>query len=583
MKRILLNFLILISGILFFPAAFSFAEDVALPDLSATEPVAAPAEQPAATAEALPTPALEAAPQAVVDLSQIDSIVKDVFSAPEATPEATANTAKEAEQPKDAAAQPTAEQTPTTQEPATTESTVEPEVNLPETVSANVAASTKYPSVEITAKPEFTAEVEASPVKPIDDSGVTASSGSGEVSITISGDSEENSQTMLLPDADSERTPIPTFSQLPKSMRNSSSSSLVSRSDNLDEIQPQTDEEDILIKASREKTVDVAQIPIVPLDRETNPDDDLDILNQLTHLPPRKRDFVVKNAVSVERGDFKDPFYEELAENPEPASTTTPNLTSIEGGEQITPGNNVKKTELGDLKIKETKEVVSTEVAPVIPKSLTRAEFFVKDKNLNVEVKSGNNNLVKDKKNAYDALNLGMYESAISYYKKVIENNPNDKNALFGLATSYHKAKQYDKAKNAYLNLIKRDKNYFPAINNYIILVTERNADDAIPKLTELWKKNPYYPGIPAQIANLYYKKNNLQKAAEYYLQAINIDPDNLEYKYNVAVILEKMGEAKLAARYYKSLLDEAAKGQELPEDPLTIRDRYFFLMSDQS
>ncbi len=197
-----------------------------------------------------------------------------------------------------------------------------------------------------------------------------------------------------------------------------------------------------------------------------------------------------------------------------------------------------------------------------------------------MQVKAPNASLIKTRQDAYEALNMGMYESSISYYKKLLKNNPRDRSALFGLATSYHKSGQYFNAKKAYLELINMDDKFYPAVSNYIILVTEENADDPIPKLVELWKKNPSFSAIPAQIANLYYKENKLDKAIEYYFQAVNLEPDNIEYKYNLAVILEKLGEAKLAAKYYKNLLDEAAKGKSLPENPLTIRDRFFMLMS---
>lgn len=573
LKRIILNFTAILG--IFFPLS-SFSQEVALPDLSTPEtpeeqqaeqqPQMAPPPEP-------PLPANAALEQVQNEQAiQIESIVKEVFSAPPPTetptqpaPENPVPTAEQQPVPSQAEVTPPAETNPAT-EPAPSSIAQE---SIKPAEPATSKTNDKYPVVELAAKPEYTQEVVATDIKPIDEE-VSASAHEGEINIEITGDSEDASPAKTTSPAPEKTQSEPLFSGLPKSMQNTASSSLVATTESFGDIQAQKNgDEDVLVQASlnagMDKTINVDPVAVIPLDRApaaSNYDDDLAVLNQLT-LPSPKRDFIVGKNVTVDRGRFNDPFYEELNEKAPEEET---DLTSIEGKDKPAA---VKKKKV-------------TEEKPV-PKSLTRAEFFVKDKNLNVEVKSRNTDISKDKKNAYDALNLGMYESAISYYKKIIEVNPNDKNALFGLATSYHKAKQYNNAKNAYLELITRHKKFFPAINNYIILVTERNPDDAIPKLTELWKKNPDYAAIPAQIANLYYKKNDLQKAAEYYLQAINLEPDNLEYKYNVAVILEKLGENKMAARYYKNLLDEAAKGKELPENPLTIRDRFFFLMSDKS
>ena len=141
-------------------------------------------------------------------------------------------------------------------------------------------------------------------------------------------------------------------------------------------------------------------------------------------------------------------------------------------------------------------------------------------------------------------------------------------------------SKDYEKAKETYLKIINLDPKFTPAVNNYIILVTEENPEKSIPRLEDLYSKNPTFSAIPAQLGSLYYKKGDVQKSVEYYTTAVKLEPRNIEYRYNLALILEKTSRKKEAATLYRTLLEDAAQGQKLPENPNAIKDRYDQLIS---
>ncbi|MDX1949286.1 MAG: tetratricopeptide repeat protein [Rickettsiales bacterium] len=295
------------------------------------------------------------------------------------------------------------------------------------------------------------------------------------------------------------------------------------------------------------------------------PRDDIEALNELIKLSNQTLPEINSKKINVKRGEFNDPFYDEVEPFEEKQSTNNaPN--------NLANAPKVENTGVADKETKPKKKIV---------KVFTKPEFYDQEKTLSVEVKKqSDGEVLKLRKDAFDALSMGLYEVAVTYYKQVLEILPNDKNALFGLATSYHRAKQFSNAKEIYKKIINDDIENTDALNNYIILLSEEYGDSAIPKLEKLWQENKEISVIPAHIANLYYAKNDLKKAIEYYFQAVSVAPENVDYKYNLAVLLEKYGASDLAVKYYKNLLDESAKGKILPEDPLTIRERYFSLLS---
>ncbi len=293
--------------------------------------------------------------------------------------------------------------------------------------------------------------------------------------------------------------------------------------------------------------------------------DDLDLVN---YIPSKKKKLKIKEDIVIDRGDFSNPFPDAATEE-EPtealAETTISKKKDTTSDESGAPVVDFSDTEPADFPEKSNEQ---------------SNNFYMMDAGLQVEVKDAPKNSGGAMKNAYDALQVGQYESAINYYNDALQIAPNNRKALFGLATAYHMNKQYTQAREYYLKLIKLDPDYWPAVNNYIIMVTEENPEKSIEKLEDLYSRNPTFAGIPAQIGSLYFKKGNLKRSAEYYTNAVKLEPTNIDYRYNLAVILEKAGNYNDAATIYGTLLEDASKGAKLPEDPSSIKDRFDDLIS---
>lgn len=184
---------------------------------------------------------------------------------------------------------------------------------------------------------------------------------------------------------------------------------------------------------------------------------------------------------------------------------------------------------------------------------------------------------------AYRAMEAGQLEVAASFYKKALYQEPENKEALFGLASVYQRTGQLPQARATYSKLLSIDRDNWPAMNNFLILAAEESPDHAIEEFRRLAKINPEFAPIPAQIGMIYYRQKKYDDAAKYLQKAITLDPANLSYRFNLAVAYDRLGRSRLAARLYQQLLAESDKGRELPESIDKIQERLAYLRANDA
>lgn len=202
------------------------------------------------------------------------------------------------------------------------------------------------------------------------------------------------------------------------------------------------------------------------------------------------------------------------------------------------------------------------------------------DAGLRIAVSETNTQLARTLEMGYDALLSGQITGAISLYKRVLEQEPENTQALFGLATSYHRGGQLEEAREVYIQLLSHDPNNWPAMNNFLVLAGEEAPEDALRELKKLEQINPEFSPIAAQIGMIYVQQGELEDGIKYLTRAVILSPDNLSYRYNLAVVLDHVGYKKQAARLYRQLLEANTKGQELPESRQTIQERLAYISS---
>lgn len=181
------------------------------------------------------------------------------------------------------------------------------------------------------------------------------------------------------------------------------------------------------------------------------------------------------------------------------------------------------------------------------------------------------------KRKAYDAINIGQYEVAVQLYKDILKKNKNDIYSTLGLATAYQYLGQYVQAKPLYMKALDAFPEDQQIMSNLLSIVSQETPYEAAYLLAAIADKNRASPIMQAQTSVAYTKVKNYEKALEYIEKAIRLDDDNLEYKYNLAVLYDLNENYAEARRKYMEVLsfyDQSTKNLDIPVDDIRNRLR---------
>lgn len=184
---------------------------------------------------------------------------------------------------------------------------------------------------------------------------------------------------------------------------------------------------------------------------------------------------------------------------------------------------------------------------------------------------------------AYNALMGGNTSEAIEVYKNIISAEPENEDALFGLAATYHRVGDIEHARPYYSKLLKVNPSHREGLNNFLTLMGDESPEEALAELDRLEQRNPDFSPIPAQQGVLLSKLGYTDQAREKLLRAIDLAPENLTYKYNLAIIMDRSGRYADAAALYRLLIDASLKGSKIPAPLDTLQRRLNFIATTAS
>ncbi len=179
---------------------------------------------------------------------------------------------------------------------------------------------------------------------------------------------------------------------------------------------------------------------------------------------------------------------------------------------------------------------------------------------------------------AFTALSGGDSATALQVYKDILSTEPTNADALFGAASIHHRQGQLDKARPLYGTLLKHYPNHRNGITNFLALVSDESPQESLAELERLEQRNPDFSPIPAQEAVVLSKLGYADKAREKMLRAIELSPDNLAYKYNLAIMLDAQGNYEQAASLYRLLIEASNRGAAIPATPDALQKRLNYI-----
>jgi Flp pilus assembly protein TadD len=156
---------------------------------------------------------------------------------------------------------------------------------------------------------------------------------------------------------------------------------------------------------------------------------------------------------------------------------------------------------------------------------------------------------------AWEALNQGRFEEARALYQEVLRIEPHNVDALLGLAAIDAREGNAEQAALHYARALELEPRNSTAQAGLISLLGQADPLLSETRLKQLIAREPtgflYFA-----LGNLYARQGRWPLAQPAYFQAYQLQPDNPDYAYNLAVGLEHLGQAKIALNYYRRALE---------------------------
>lgn len=161
---------------------------------------------------------------------------------------------------------------------------------------------------------------------------------------------------------------------------------------------------------------------------------------------------------------------------------------------------------------------------------------------------------------AYMAFQRGEDARARAIYAEVRRQHPNNRNALLGLGAIAMRSGNYSEAIEHYARLLSinpRD----PIAGAALINLNQRvPAGEGESHVKRLLAEDPEQPFLHFTLGNLYSRQGRWLEAQQAYFDAYRRDSENADFAFNLAVSLDRLGQATTALTYYHRAITLAAE-----------------------
>ncbi|MCP4765363.1 MAG: tetratricopeptide repeat protein [Gammaproteobacteria bacterium] len=161
---------------------------------------------------------------------------------------------------------------------------------------------------------------------------------------------------------------------------------------------------------------------------------------------------------------------------------------------------------------------------------------------------------------AYGAYQSGDYRLAMKRYNEVLEVHPNNRNALLARAAINIHEGYSEAAIQDYRRLLLANPKDSLAMSS-LLSVASYSPGEIETQLKLMIRDEPDSPYLNFALANAYGAQERWQEAQAYYFKALQNNPQDPNYAYNLAVSLEHISQPGSAIAYYRRALENFENG----------------------
>jgi Flp pilus assembly protein TadD len=174
---------------------------------------------------------------------------------------------------------------------------------------------------------------------------------------------------------------------------------------------------------------------------------------------------------------------------------------------------------------------------------------------------------------AWEALQSGRYQEAQTLYDEVASTEPDNVDAMLGLGALAGLRGNTEQALRLYGRALELEPRNAAAQAGIISIIGQADPQLSESRLKQLLAREPsgflYFA-----LGNLYAKQSLWASAQQAYYQAYQLQPDNPDYAYNLAVGLEHLGQSRIALIYYRRAIELRTLRGRAEFDPVRVEER---------
>lgn len=238
---------------------------------------------------------------------------------------------------------------------------------------------------------------------------------------------------------------------------------------------------------------------------------------------------------------------------PQPVQAVVPDTPPPSSRDQIPPDEAMR---LAQLQQQATQNAATPAPAPASPRATVAAESG----GIRVARASKPEQVNPALQNGFTAYNNGDLLAARQSYQTVLRQDPNNRDALLGMAALAARDNQAEQAAGIYTRLLELDPNDNDALAG-LSSVRQGDPGQSEGRLRRMAERNPDSGPLLFALGNLYARQGRWPEAQQHYFRAYSANPNNADYAFNLAIGLDRLNQGKLALGYYQRAVELAAQG----------------------